>query len=229
MRDLVLVPGLGSDGAVWARTVAALGAEARCTVGDTFQADTLAGMTSRILEQAPERFALAGVSMGGMVALEMVRSAPERITHLALVDTNARPDTPEQAAHRRMVNSAMLQTTDLAALIGPAIRAMVAAGADPSVHAELEAMTLRVGAVAYVRQNEAVLARADLRPVLAGVGAPTLVVVGQEDAMTPLSCAEELREGVAGAELVVVPDCGHLPPIETPQSMAELLRGLMAR
>ena len=228
MRDLVLVPGLGSDGAVWARTVAALGGDARCTVGDTFRDDTLAGMARTILEAAPERFALAGVSMGGMVALEMMRLAPERVTHLALVDTNARPDTPEQAARRRMINAAMLQATDLAALARPAIRAMVAAAADPSVHAELEAMTLRVGAAAYVRQNEAVVARADLRPVLATVRAPTLVVVGAEDAMTPLACAEDLRDGVAGAVLHVIPGCGHLPPIETPQVMAELLRKLTA-
>ncbi len=151
------------------------------------------------------------------------------MTHLALVDTNARPDTPEQAARRRMINAAMLQATDLAALARPAIRAMVAAAADSSVHAELEAMTLRVGAAAYVRQNEAVLARADLRPVLATVRAPTLVVVGAEDAMTPLACAKELRDGVADAELHVIPGCGHLPPIETPQVMAELLGGLMAR
>ena len=228
MRDLVLVPGLGSDAAVWARTAAALGGDARCTVGDTFRDDTLAGVARTILAAAPEQFALAGVSMGRAVALEMMRLAPERVTHLALVDTNARPDTPEQEARRRIINAAMLQATDLAALARPAIRAMVAAAADPSVHAELEAMTLRVGAAAYVRQSEAVLARADLRPVLATVRTPTLVVVGAEDAMTPLACAEELWDGVAGAELDVIPGCGHLPPIETPQVMAELLRGLMA-
>ena len=229
MQDLVLVPGLGSDAAVWARTVAALGGDVRCTVGDTLRDDTLAGMAATILAEAPERFILAGVSMGGMVALEIMRADPGRVSGLALVDTNARPDTSEQQAYRRMVNAAMLQASDLTALAAPAIRAMVHADADPSVHAELEEMTRRIGAQAYVRQNEAVLARADLRPVLATITAPTLVVVGAKDTMTPVAFAEEIRGGITGAELHIVPDCGHLPPIETPQVMADLLKSLMSR
>ena len=229
MQDLVLIPGLGSDAAVWARTVAALGDDARCSIGDTLQDDTLAGMAQRILATAPERFALAGVSMGGMVALEVVRAAPERVTRLALVDTNASPDTPEQAARRRMVNAAMLQTSDLVALARPGIRAMVHASADPGVHAELEEMTRRVGAQAYVRQNAAVLARADLRPLLDAVTAPTLVVVGAQDAMTPVVCSELIRDGISGSDLRIVPECGHLPPIERPRETADLLRGLLAR
>ncbi len=229
MQDLVLVPGLGSDAAVWARTVAALGGDVRCMVGDTLRDDTLAGMAATILAEAPERFILAGVSMGGMVALEIMRADPGRVSGLALVDTSARPDTPEQQAYRRMVNAAMLQASDLTALAAPAIRAMVHADADPSVHAELEEMTRRIGAQAYVRQNEAVLARADLRPVLATITAPTLVVVGAKDTMTPVAFAEEIRGGITGAELHIVPDCGHLPPIETPQVMADLLKSLMSR
>ncbi len=229
MQNLVLVPGLGSDAAVWARTIAALGDVARCSLGDTWQDDSLAGMASRILADTPGRFALAGLSMGGMVALEIMRAAPERVTGLALIGTNARPDTPEQAARRRMVNTAMLQATDPVALARPTLRAMVLAGADPSVHAELEEMTRRVGARAYVRQNEAVLARADLRPVLGTVTAPTLVMVGAQDAVTPLACSEEICDEIANAELQVVPDCGHLPPIETPRIVADLLGKLMSR
>ena len=91
-QTLVLVPGLGSDAAVWRRTVAALGDDCRCLVGDTLGDDTLAGMARRILDQAPSSFALAGVSMGGMVALGIMKAAPERVTHLALVDANARPN-----------------------------------------------------------------------------------------------------------------------------------------
>ena len=229
MQDLVLVPGLGSDAAVWARTVAALGDHVRCMVGDTLQDDTLAGMASTILATAPARFTLAGVSMGGMVALEIMRGAPERVDALALVDTSVRPDTAEQQAYRRRVNAAMLQAADLLALAAPAIRSMVHAGVDLRVHAELEEMTRRVGARTYVRQNEALLARADLRPILATIAAPTLVVVGAQDAMTPVALSEEIRDGIAGAELAVVPDCGHLPPIEAPQVMAGLLTRLSDR
>ena len=229
MQNLVLVPGLGSDAAVWARTTTALGDGVSCRVGDTLQDDTLAGMALRILADAPDRFVLAGVSMGGMIALEIVRAAPERVAGLALIDTSVRRDTPEQAARRRMINAAMLQTSDLLALSRPAIRAMVHAGADPGVHAELEQMTLRVGAQAYVRQHEAVLARADLSPLLASVAVPTLVVVGEQDAMTPVACSEEIRDGVAGAELHIIQDCGHLPPIEAPSIMADLLKKLILR
>ncbi len=228
MQDLVLIPGLGSDTAIWARTIAALGDGARCSVGDTLQDDTLAAMASRILANAPERFALAGVSMGGMVALEIMRVAPERVTWLALIDTNARPDTSEQAARRRMVNAAMQQASDLVALARPALRAMVHPSVNPSVHAELEEMTRRVGAQAYVRQNEAVLARADLRPVLGTITAPTLVMVGAQDTMAPVACSKEICDEITNAELHVIPDCGHLPPIETPQVVADLLRRLMS-
>ena len=229
MPDLIMVPGLGSDTAVWARTITALGDDARCTVGETFLDRSLDAMASRILANAPRRFVLAGVSMGGMVALEIMRIAPERVTALALFDTNARPDTPEQVARRRMVNPAMLAAPDIIALARPAIRAMVHADVDASVHAALEEMTRRVGAPAYVRQNEAVLARADLRPVLATITIPTLVAVGAQDAMTPVACSEEIRDGIAGAGLHVIPGCGHLPPIETPAIVADLLRMLISR
>lgn len=228
-EPLVLVPGLGSDGAVWRRTIAALAHEVECSVGDTLSDDSLPGMAARVLEAAPERFALAGVSMGGMVALEIMRAAPDRVTRLALADTNARPDTPEQAAYRRGVNQAMLATEHLARLSLPAIRAMVGRDADPSVHEELVAMTLRVGREAYVRQNKAVAARADLRPVLPTVQVPTLVVVGAEDSMTPVALSEEIRDAISGAELHVLPGCGHLPPIEQPQVMADLLRRWLDR
>lgn len=229
MQDLVLVPGLGSDAAVWARTVAELGDHVRCTVGDTLRDDTLAGMASTILAAAPALFTLAGVSMGGMVALEIMRTAPERVDGLALVDTNARPDTAEQQAYRRRVNAAMLQSADLLALAAPAIRSMVHSGVDSRVYIELEEMTRRVGAQAYVRQNEAVLNRADLRPILATIVVPTLVVVGAQDAMTPVALSAEIRDGIVDAELEVVPDCGHLPPIEAPKAMAELLARLLDR
>ena len=96
MQTLVLIPGLGSDAAVWRRTIAALGDEVECRVGDTLNDDSLADMAARILGEAPKRFALAGVSMGGMVALEMMRIEPERVSHLALVDTTVSPDTLSQ-------------------------------------------------------------------------------------------------------------------------------------
>lgn len=221
---VVMVPGLGSDGAVWRRTIAALGPGFDCTIGDTLSDDSLPGMARRILAGAPARFALAGVSMGGMVALEILRAAPERVTRLALVDTNAAPDTLEQTAHRRLVNAAVLASGDLVGLSKPAIRAMVSRDADASIHRELEEMTGRVGAETYVRQNEAVSRRDDLRPVLPTIAVPTMVVVGAQDTMTPPAWSQAIAEAVPGAVLHVIPDCGHLPPIERPEVTADLLR-----
>ena len=105
MHSVVLVPGLGSDATVWQLTIAELASEANCRVGDTLSDDSLPAMAARILKDAPSRFALAGVSMGGMVALEIMQAAPERVEKLALFDTNARPDTAEQTARRRATNA----------------------------------------------------------------------------------------------------------------------------
>ena len=122
------------------------------------------------------------------------------------------------------MNRAMLAASDLEALARPAIAHMVHPLARPEVGKALMAMTVRVGARAYVRQNEAVIARPDLRPVLATIDAPTMVVVGAQDLMTPVACSEAIRDGVKGAVLHVIPDCGHLPPIETPDALAGLMR-----
>ena len=223
MEPIIMVPGLGSDAAVWKPTIAELASDVECQVGDTLSDDTLPAMAARILKDAPHRFALTGVSMGGMVALEIMRAAPERVTRLALFDTNARPDTPEQTARRRATNAAMLGTADLAALAAPAIAYMIHPSAGQDVRAELAEMTVRVGAAAYVRQNEAIIARGDLRPVLAMVLVPTIVVVGAGDLMTPLACSQEISDGITGATLHIIPDCGHLPPIEKPHVVADLL------
>ena len=229
MQDLVLIPGLGSDAAVWARTLEALGPEAAGTVGDTLQDDTLEGMARRILAAAPPSFCLAGVSMGGMVAMEILRLAPERVRGLALVDTNARPDTEEQAERRRATNAAVLAAPDLRALGGSSLDYLVHPSAGEDVRRDLIEMTARVGAAAYVRQNLAVLARQDLRPILASIAVPTQVICGEDDRMTPLALSQEIHQAIAGAELHVIGGCGHLPPIEKPRIMADRLRALLAQ
>ena len=229
MEPVVMVPGLGSDGAVWNRTIEQLGSGYDCRVGDTLSDATLAGMAERVLAGSPERFALAGVSMGGMVAMTIMRLAPNRVTRLALFDTNARPDTPEQTARRRMASAAMLAAIDLRALAAPSIASMVHPDARQDVRDALADMTVRVGAATYARQNEAVAARDDLRPILPGIAVPTLVAVGAEDAMTPPAFAEEIADAVTSADLRIIADCGHLPPIEKPAETAALLEAWLQR
>lgn len=229
MLSLLLIPGLGSDDTVWRRTIAALGEDMPTTVGDTLSDDSLVGMANRILSKAPPTFCLAGVSMGGMVAMEIMRMAPHRVCGLALVDTNARPDTEEQAARRRTINTAVLASDDFRALGASSLDYLVHPSASEEVRRELIEMTARVGAETYVRQNLAVSARQDLRPILATIAVPTQVIVGEQDQMTPLELSEEVHRLVAGSELHVIPDCGHLPPIERPQLMAGRLRALLGQ
>jgi pimeloyl-ACP methyl ester carboxylesterase len=144
-QTLVLASGLGSDAAVWRRTIATLGDEYRCLVGDTLSDDTLQGMGRRILDQAPQSFALAGVSMGGMVALEMMKAAPERVTQLALVDTNARPDTFRQKICRSLANAVVGISKDYGRLAQRNLGSLVHPSTANDVRSEIVQMSVRVG------------------------------------------------------------------------------------
>jgi pimeloyl-ACP methyl ester carboxylesterase len=228
-QTLVLISGLGSDATVWRRTVAALGGDCHCLVGDTLADDTLAGMARRILDQAPPSFALAGVSMGGMVALEIMKAAPERVTQLALVDTNARPDTFSQKIYRRLANLVVGTSKDYGRLAQRNLGSLVHPSTAEDVRAELVQMSMRVGAQTYMRQNRAVTAREDLRKVLPKVAIPTAVIVGQEDQMTPVALSQEIHVLIQGSIFHIIPGCGHLPPIEKPKILADLLKELLAR
>lgn len=229
MQTLVLVPGLGSDAAVWRRTIAALGDEVPCLVGDTLRDDALPGMARRILDQAPQSFAMAGVSMGGMVALEMMKIAPERVTRLALVDTNARPDTLARQAFRHFANLVVGMTGDFRRPVERSLASLVHPSTPGDVRGELIEMGVRVGAEAYIRQNRAVCERRDLREVLRGIAVPTAVIVGRDDRMTPVELSREIHDLTPGSTMHVIPDCGHLPPIEKPNVVAALLTQLLRR
>ena len=209
--------------------MAALGDEVDCIVGDTLSDDTLPGMARRILGQAPQRFALAGVSMGGMVALELIKAAPGRVTQLALVDTNARPDTLRQKAFRRLANAVVGMTRDFRRTAERSLGSLVHPSTPEDVRAELLEMSVRVGPKAYIRQNRAVTRRRDLRKALTGIAVPSAVIVGQDDRVTPVELSREMHGLLPGSTLHVIPDCGHLPPIEQPEALATLLKQLLVR
>jgi pimeloyl-ACP methyl ester carboxylesterase len=227
MQTVVMIPGLGSDAAIWRRTIAALDGAVDCLVGDTLSDDTLHGMAQRILDQAPETFALSGVSMGGMVALQIMRIAPQRVTQLALIDTNARPDTFRRKAVRYLSNLVAATTTDFAKLSAHSVGSLIHPSAPNDVREEMTTMGARVGAKIYSRQNRAVAARKDMRPILRSIAIPTAVVVGAEDRLTPVELSREIHELTPGSVFRIIPDCGHLPPIEKPRELAAILLELI--
>lgn len=223
-QSLVLVPGLVCDGAVWAHQRAGLADIADCHVPDVRQPDTMQDMAAEVLAGAPERFALAGFSMGGYIALEVVRQAPERVTRLALVDSGARADARAQTANREAAIAACeagrfaSAIEDMLPLLLHPMRLV-----DPLAET-VRAMAARVGAEAFVRRHRALMSRADGRDVLAELTVPLRVVCGREDRLTPLERSREIADIAKGARLSIVEDCGHMPLLERPQAATALLR-----
>lgn len=228
-ESLVLVPGLLCTRALWEAQIAALGDIADMTVADHTRHDTLAGIARSILRAAPERFALAGLSMGGIIAFEIVRQAPERVTRLALLDTNARPETADRTAQRRALIALAEHEGARKAqeeLLGVLIH-KDRLGDKGLVEAVLK-MGEDTGTEVFKRQQAAIIGRPDSRPMLAGISVPTLVLVGREDVLTPLELSQEMADGIPGARLEIVPDCGHLSTMERPEAVNRALRAWLA-
>lgn len=224
---LVLVPGLGCDGGLWRHQLGGLSDIADCSIGDTLQDDGIAGMADRILNAAPEKFALAGLSMGGYISFEIMRRAPERVVKLALLDTSARPDTPEATKNRHAAIDAVSKY-DYATLARHSLAQLVADDATPEVKDAVVAMSVRVGSDTYVRQQYAIMARPDSRPTLAQILVPTMVLVGGKDILTPPEVAKEIHAGIAGSVLHVVAGSGHLSAIEAPDAVNRHMRDWLA-
>jgi pimeloyl-ACP methyl ester carboxylesterase len=225
-ETLLLMPGLLCDGRLWRDQIAALSARVRPQVADLASDDSLDAMARRALDAVPGRFALCGLSMGGYAALAVLRLAPRRVTRLCLMDTSARPDTPAQSRRRRglMALTARSRFRGVTPRLLPQLLHPDRLS-DATLCAEIMEMADRVGQAAFLRQQRAILHRPDSRPDLARIGVPTLVAVGSGDALTPPELAEEMAERIPGAVLRIIPGAGHLPPLETPLAVNELLRG----
>lgn len=218
-QTLLLLPGLLCDARLWRDQVAALAPLARAVVADLTLDDRVEAMAARAVAAIEGPFALAGLSMGGYVALEVMRQAPERVTRLALLDTSARPDTPEQTRRRRGLIS--LSRSGRFRGVTPRLLPQLIhpARLDGPLAAEVMAMAERVGQDAFLRQQAAIMHRPDSRPGLGRIAVPTLVGVGAEDALTPPPLAAELAAMIPGARLRHFADAGHLPTMETPEAV----------
>lgn len=203
MDPVVLVPGLLCTDALYEPQIAALHGDGHATcVADHRSDDTIPKIAERLLREAPERFALAGLSMGGYVAMEVMRQAPQRVTRLALLDTAARPDTPEQTANRKrqMRLAAAGRLEEVATALFP-LFVHEDRENDPALRGAVLAMARATGADAFARQQTAIMNRIDSRPHLSAISCPTLVLVGEGDRLTPperrARCTPTCREAVS--------------------------------
>ena len=217
---LILVPGLLCSARLFERQIPALWPFGQVAVADHRRAADMEAIAAGILAEAPPRFALAGLSMGGYIAFAMMRLAPERIARLALLDTSARPDRPDQKEGReRLIALAQAGKLDDAVALLRKNWLHKDRQNDEALLRIVSGMAADVGAEAFVRQQTAIMGRQDSRPLLPEIGCPTLVLVGDGDTSTPPDLAKEMATGIGGAKLVVVPDCGHLSTLEKPEAV----------
>lgn len=223
---LILLPGLLNTEQLWADQVVGLGSERPVRVYRTDSFDSLFKLASSILEDAPERFALAGLSMGGYVAFEIMRQAPERVDRLALVDTTARPDSLEQSTRRTSAIAEALEN-GLDEIINNLLPSLL----DPknienrNLITIIKQMAHKIGVEGFINQQRAILSRPDSRSDLANIHCPTIILVGLNDRLTPLNFASEMQSRIPVSSLVEIPESGHLSPLENPSAVTVALRG----
>ncbi len=215
----LLIPGLNTTPDVFHQLVPALWPLGPVMVANHLEGEGIGGIAAAILRDAPPRFALLGFSMGGYLAFEIFRRAPERVAKLCLLDTTARPDGAEATARRRD-RIAIAKKGGFSKTLDGAFEDAV----HPDHHGRADlrtvnkAMSLAVGPEHYVRHQEAIIARRDSRPTLATIHVPTAVIVGDTDKITPPEAAREMATGISGATLTIIERAGHMAILEQPEA-----------
>lgn len=220
----VLVPGLNCSARLYAEQIPALWRFGPVVIADHTRDDSMAAIARRILADAPPRFALAGLSMGGYISLEIVRQAPERVAKLALLDTSARAEVPEQTQRRQKVielakSGRFAEVPDLQF---PVFVHRNRQG-DAALKRLVRTMAEETGAQAFLRQQQAIISRKEARPGLSAIACPTLVLVGDGDELTPPAMSQETAAAISGSRLLVISDCGHLSTVERPQAVTQAM------
>lgn len=224
-NTLILLPGLVCDGAVWAPQTQAFASRMACHVVDYGLRDSLSDMARHVLNTAPtETFALAGHSMGGRVALEVLRQAPERVHHLALLNTGTQPLPTGEAGEREKAGRLSLLETAQAR----GMRAMAALWARPMVHRSRHGTPLfdtvldtlaRSSPEQYAAQIKALLNRPDAAGLLSTIRCPTLVLTGREDLWSTPAQHADIAAAIAGAQLCIVEQCAHMSTLEQSEAV----------
>jgi len=220
--DLLLLPGMMCDERLWADVAPRLGRSATLHYGDLSRDASIPAMAARVLKGAPERFHLGGFSMGGYVAREIVATAPERVQSLILMNTSSVGSTPDDVARRR----------DMAALFAARpFNGLTTANLKKSVHPDragdaalldhIQDMARGLGKDVFMRQL--ILEREDGGPSLGSIACPTLVVTCTDDLLRTVEESRTLAVGTPGARLEIIPDCGHMTPLERPDALGTLI------
>lgn len=227
-EPILLVPGMMCDARVFGPQIEDLSRDFALHVARVTRAESIREMAAEAIHHAPPRFALAGISMGGIVAMEILRRVPERVTRIALISTTPLPETPEQAAWRepQIVKA-------LAGNLADAMRAAFSpdnfgpgARRDEAL-ALVDAMATDLGPQEFIRQSRALQRRPDAQKTLRMTRAPALVLCGGHDKITPPRRHEFMAELIPYAELAVIEEAGHLPTLETPEKVNMALRAWM--
>lgn len=229
--QLVLLPGMLCDDALWSYQHIHLSEIADIKVENLIGAVTLPDMAREVLRRAPQRFALAGLSLGGIVAFELMRQAPERVTKLALLNTNARPPRLDQLEVWQRL-STMTQQGQFPEVVEQHVQSVLSASdrqGEAALTATIRHMAQRIGPEAFLHQLAFQAQRPDSRIDLPYISCPTLVLVGREDVVCPLALHEEIATGIPNATLVVIEQCGHLSSLEQPRAVTEALRSWLGR
>ncbi|MEM6711098.1 MAG: alpha/beta hydrolase [Pseudomonadota bacterium] len=229
-EPLVLLPGMMCDARLFAPQIEAFSAERLVTCDALVGADNFRDLAAKVLADAPPRFALAGLSMGGICAMEMIRQAPERITRLALLDTNALPD-PAELAPIRESQAARSLDGHLVSVMRDEMKPNYLADG-PNRQAILDIcmdMATTLGPQVFADQSEAIKNRPDQRETLKTVKVPTLVLMGEDDRLCPLDRHTLMHKLIEGSELAVIEDAGHLPTLEQPEKTTNVMNAWLNR
>jgi pimeloyl-ACP methyl ester carboxylesterase len=229
LPQLVLLPGLLNDAELWRDQISGLADVARPWVPDLSPHTTIRAMAEFVLEHAEPTFALAGFSMGGYVTQEIARLAPERIERLALLDTAIRVDTPERAAQRQALNKAAARGGTFLGIGQAIMKSYIDASRldDAELTSRIVDMTQRLGREVFLRQNS--LEREDGEAALRALRVPLVVIVGENDQITPVESQRRMAAAIGCSHLVVIPSAGHMTPMEAPGAVNGALRHWLAR
>ena len=229
-EPLVLLPGMMCDARLYGPQIKALGRDRAIHIAPISSHETVEALATEVLASAPQTFALAGLSMGGIVAMEVVRRAPTRVTRLALMDTNALAETPAYAAAREPQIARVLAGSLVEVMREEMRPDYLAPGSGRQVVLDLVMdMALEMGEGVFLRQSRALQRRPDQQNVLRKLKIPTLILCGEHDRLCPVARHQFMADLIFTATLDVVPDAGHLPTLEQPEAVnAALKRWLQA-